>query len=57
MGLVIFVCYLVAFVCFVAAAANVPAKFNLIGTGLAAWVLPALIAALKDIGQNIGRDV
>jgi hypothetical protein len=47
---IIVVCYLIAFVCFVAAAANVPAKFNLIAAGLAAWVLPALIAALRGVG-------
>jgi hypothetical protein len=50
MALITCILYLVAFVCFVAAAANVPAKFNLIGAGLAAWILPALIVALKALG-------
>jgi hypothetical protein len=44
--------YLVAFVCFVCAAARVPSppRWDLLAAGLAAWVLPALIAALKGLG-------
>lgn len=51
MGLVFLLCYLVAFICFVLAACNAPQpRVNLIGAGLAAWVLPTLIQALKGLG-------
>lgn len=40
-----FLLYLIGFVCFVIAAFNVAARVNLIAVGLAAWILPALIAA------------
>lgn len=40
-----FLLYLIAFVCFAIAAFNVAARVNLIAVGLAAWVLPTLIAA------------
>lgn len=49
MSVIVCLLYLFAFICFVAAAANVPMRMNLIGAGLAAWVLPALIAALKGV--------
>lgn len=39
------VCYLIAFVLFTLAALNVAARFNLMAAGLAAAVLPSLVAA------------
>lgn len=38
-----FICYLVAFVCFIAAAAGIPSRANLMAAGLAAWVLVPLV--------------
>jgi hypothetical protein len=41
-----FLLYLIAFLCFLAVAAGIsPARVNLLGVGLAAWVLVPLIHA------------
>lgn len=37
---------ILGFVCFVAAAFNVAARFNLVAAGLAFWILTALVPAL-----------
>ena len=44
-----FACFLGAFILFVLAAANVPARFGLTAAGLAAWVLVPLVTALKAL--------
>ena len=45
-----FVCYLLAFLLFVLAAAGVPSsRYNLIGAGLAAWVFVALYTTMKAL--------
>jgi hypothetical protein len=42
------VCYLLALVCFLVAAANVPAgRVNLVALGLALWLLPALVEVVE----------
>ena len=44
-----FLCYAIAFVCFVLVALGVgPARVNLLGVGLAAWVLVPLVNAWPD---------
>lgn len=44
--MLLFLCLLIGFICFVAAAlgASLP-RVNLVAAGLAAWILPALIGA------------
>lgn len=45
-----FLCYLGAFLCFGAAALGVVvARFNLVGVGLAAWVLVPLVNAISAL--------
>jgi hypothetical protein len=45
--MIAFVLYLIAFVCFVAAAIGLSSsRINLVAAGLAAWVLVALISAI-----------
>jgi hypothetical protein len=44
-----FLCYLIGFICFLAVAAGrQPARINLLGVGLAAWVLVPLVNAWPD---------
>ncbi|WP_157518817.1 hypothetical protein [Herbidospora mongoliensis] len=43
-------CYLIAFVLFILAALNIGARFNLVAAGLAAAVLPTLVAAFNSLG-------
>jgi hypothetical protein len=44
-----FLCYLIAFICFILVAFGVgPARVNLLGVGLAAWVLVPLVNAWPD---------
>jgi hypothetical protein len=46
-----FLCYLLAFLCFLAAAFGVAAsRVNLIGIGLALWVLVPLVNAVDALG-------
>ena len=44
MLLLILLCQVLAFFCFVFAALSVPSRFNLIAVGLACWMLSLLIA-------------
>jgi hypothetical protein len=43
---VVFVLYLLAFMCFIAAGAQMASKWNLIGVGLALTTLAALLGAI-----------
>jgi hypothetical protein len=43
MMLLILLCQVLAFFCFVFAALSVPSRFNLIAVGLACWILSLLI--------------
>lgn len=43
--MLVLILYVVAFVCFVAAAFGVGGRVNLIAVGLACWVLTAVLAA------------
>lgn len=45
LALLSFLLYLVAFICFVLAAFGVGTRVNLLGAGLACWVLVSVIAA------------
>lgn len=45
MAMLVFLLYLIAFVCFVLAAIGVGTRVNLLGAGLASWVLVSLIGA------------
>jgi hypothetical protein len=38
--------FILAFAIFVAAAANLPSRVNLVGAGLAVWVLAQIVALL-----------
>ncbi|WP_157520469.1 hypothetical protein [Herbidospora daliensis] len=49
MALFELICYLIAFVLFILAALNVGARFNLVAAGLAAAVLPTLVAAFNGL--------
>ena len=54
MAIITAILYLVGFVCFVMAAfarPEPPWRVNLTAAGLAAWILPALIAALGALGH------
>jgi hypothetical protein len=43
MMLLILLCHVLAFFCFVFAALGVPSRFNLIAVGLACWMLSLLV--------------
>jgi hypothetical protein len=43
--MLVFLLYLIAFICFVLAAFGVGTRVNLLAAGLACWVLTAVIAA------------
>lgn len=52
--MLILICLVAAFVCFVLAAINipnVPPRPNLIATGLALWVLTLLLEAARAVGR------